>query len=134
MKILQSLHNALLRLSRLEHRFDPFFRPLLDALFREPIARITQAVINARRRRDGIGIAEERALPGEDECIASIIEDMGAYMREHYKPGGFQRAGNTKTHGIVRGEFTVRDDVPAAMRRGIFATPRTFRAWVRFSG
>jgi hypothetical protein len=134
MKILQSLHNALLRLSRLERRFDPFFRPFVDALFREPIARITQAVIKAHRKRDGIGIAEERELPGEEECIASIIDDMGAYMREHYKPGGFQRAGNTKTHGIVRGELTVRDDVPAAMRRGIFATSQTFRAWVRFSG
>ena len=40
-------------------------------------------------------------------------------MRQHYASGEFQRAGNTKTHGIVRGEFTEL---------------RTFRAWVRFAG
>ena len=46
---------------------------------------------------------------------------MGAYMREHYQRGEFQRAGNTKTHGIVRGEMIVRDDLPTA------ATPRPVR-------
>jgi hypothetical protein len=34
----------------------------------------------------------------------------------------------------VRAVFVVRDDLPEHMRRGIFAEPRTFRAWVRFSG
>ena len=55
-------------------------------------------------------------------------------MRGLWKPGGFERGGNTKTHGIVRGEFIVHDDLPEHMRRGIFAKPQTFRAWVRFSG
>ena len=36
--------------------------------------------------------------------------------------------------GILRGEFIVRDDVPEHMRRGVFASPRTFPVWVRFSG
>ena len=51
-----------------------------------------------------------------------------------WNPGYFERGGNTKTHGIVRAEFTVRDDLPENMRRGIFAEPRSYRAWVRFSG
>ena len=34
----------------------------------------------------------------------------------------------------MRAEFIVRDDLPENMRRGIFAEPRTYRAWVRFSG
>jgi hypothetical protein len=55
-------------------------------------------------------------------------------MKGLWRPGGFERGGNTKTHGIVRGELTVRDDLPEKMRRGIFAEPRTYRAWVRFSG
>ena len=55
-------------------------------------------------------------------------------MRQNYRPGEYQRGGNTKTHGIVRGEFIVRDDVPAHMRHGVFAKPHTYRAWVRFSG
>ncbi len=55
-------------------------------------------------------------------------------MRSLWKPGGFERGGNTKTHGIVRGEFIVHDGLPEQLRRGIFAEPQTYRAWVRFSG
>jgi hypothetical protein len=132
--LLKKVNDTLLAVNNVEHRFDPFFRPLADAVFREPAARVAQALINARRKREPIQIAEERELPGEQECVAGIIEDMGAYMRETYKPGQFQRGGNTKTHGILRGEFTVRDEIPPQLRRGIFAAPKTFRAWVRFAG
>ncbi len=45
-----------------------------------------------------------------------------------------ERGGNTKTHGIVRGEFIVHDNLPAAFRHGIYAQPQRFPAWVRFSG
>ena len=34
----------------------------------------------------------------------------------------------------MRAEFIVRDDVPEHMRRGIFAKPATYGAWVRYSG
>jgi len=132
--LLKAVNNALIALNNVEHRFDPFFRPLADALFREPAARVAQALINARRKREPRQIAEERELPGEAECVAGIIEDLGAYMRATYKPGQFQRGGNTKTHGILRGEFIVRGDIPPELRRGIFAAPQTFRAWVRFAG
>ena len=47
---------------------------------------------------------------------------------QHYRPGGYLRTGNTKTHGIVRAEFIVRDDIPAHMRQGVFAEPKTYRA------
>lgn len=59
---------------------------------------------------------------------------MGNQMRSLWQPGDFPREGNTKTHGIVRGEVTIRQDMPKHMRRGLFAQPRTYRAWVRFSG
>ena len=55
-------------------------------------------------------------------------------MRGLWKPGGFERGGNTKTQGIVRAEFIVHDGLPAELRHGIFAEPKTYRAWVRFSG
>lgn len=42
--------------------------------------------------------------------------------------------GNTKTHGIVRAEFIVHDNLPPKLRHGIYAEPRTYKAWVRFSG
>ena len=64
----------------------------------------------------------------------SIIESFREQMQTLWKPGGVERGGNTKTHGIVRGEFTVHDDLPPEFRHGIYARGQTFRAWVRFSG
>ena len=55
-------------------------------------------------------------------------------MKLLWTPGRFERGGNTKTHGIVRGEFIVHDNLPAELRHGIFSQPRTYLAWVRFSG
>ena len=104
------------------------------AVLREPIARLIQSLINLRRTNEGLGLAEEKPLPGEEAALDSVIANMGAYMRQTYKPGELLRAGNTKTHGLVRGEVIIHDDMPEHMRRGIFATPRTFQAWVRFSG
>ena len=43
-------------------------------------------------------------------------------MRRAYRPGEYERGGNTKTHGIVRAEFIVHDGIPEHMRRGVFAT------------
>lgn len=117
-----------------ERRFEPFFRPYLDATLREPVADIIQYFINRRRTDEGLKIAEERPLPGEEAALDSIINSMGTYMRTHYQPGTYQRAGNTKTHGIVRGEVIIHDDMPADFKHGIFAAAKTFPAWVRFSG
>src|SRR5260370_42344601 len=55
-------------------------------------------------------------------------------MRGLWKPGGFERGGNTKAHGIVRGEFIVHDNLPEKLRHGIYAQAHTYRAWVRFAG
>jgi hypothetical protein len=119
---------------RAERRFDPFVRPAFDALLRDALTRFTTALINMQRPNEGLEIAEERALPDEEAFIQSIISSFGEQMRGLWKPGGFERGGNTKTHGIVRGEFTVHDGLPPELRHGIFAKPQTFRAWVRFSG
>jgi hypothetical protein len=121
-------------LLHLERRFDPFVRPAFDAVLRDPIARLTTALINRRRPDEGLRIAEERPLPDEEACVDSIIESFDKQMRLLWKPGGFERGGNTKTHGIVRGQFVVHDGLPKELRHGIYAEPRTYRAWVRFSG
>jgi hypothetical protein len=130
----QLLHRVLIFFVRLERRFDPFLRPYFDATLREPVAAVLQTLINRGRRDEGLKIAEERVAPDEEASLNSIISSMATYMREHYKPGEFQRAGNTKTHAIVRGEVIIRGDLPEHMQRGIFATPQTYRAWIRFSG
>jgi len=121
-------------LVHLERRFDPFFRPWFDALFRDSLTTIATALINAQRKDEGLKLAEERIQPDEEEHLNAIIGEMSNQMRRLWKPGDFQRTGNTKTHGLVRGEVAIRGDLPEHMRKGIFAQPRTYRAWVRFSG
>jgi hypothetical protein len=101
---------------------------------RDPIARGVTALINAQRKDDGLKLAEERMQPDEEAHLESIISSFDAQMRGLWQPGRFERGGNTKTHGIVRGEFIVHENLPGQFRHGIFAEPRTYRAWVRFSG
>ncbi len=131
---LNALSDFMSFMVRVERRFDPFVRPAFDALFRDALTRVTTALINAQRPNEGLKIAEERALPDEEEFLQSIITSFDKQMRGLWKPGGFERGGNTKTHGIVRGEFIVHDNLAPEFRHGIFAKPQTFRAWVRFSG
>jgi hypothetical protein len=128
------LSDTLMMLVRMERRVDPWLRPGFDAVLRDPTARLVTALINRQRKNEGLKIAEERPIPEEDRHLQSIIDSFTAQMRLLWKPGGFERGGNTKTHGIVRGEFIVHDDLPPRFRHGIYAKPQTFRAWVRFSG
>jgi len=133
-RLLNWISRALIFLIHVERRFDPYFRRGFDALLRGPLSRLVTALINWKRKDEGLKIAEERAQPDEEAHLDDIIATFTAQMRKLWNPGYFERGGNTKTHGVVRAEFTVRDDLPENMRRGIFAEPRTYRAWVRFAG
>ena len=130
----KALHAVFAAAQRFERRFEPFFRPGLNAILREPSAAMIQALINRNRPNLGLGLAEERELPNESETIDRMIATIAAYMRSQYRPGEYQRGGNTKTHAIVRAEFVVHDGLPKHLRQGVFAQPKTYRAWVRFSG
>ena len=132
--LLNWISDASLFLIQMERRIDPLFRPAFDAVLRGPLTRLTTALINVQRSDEGFAIAEERALPNEEENLSEIVATFKKQMSGLWKPGAFERGGNTKTHGIVRAEFVVRDDLPANLRRGIFATRRTYPAWVRFAG
>ena len=132
--LLNFLCNTSTKMVQFERRFDPWIRPAFDATFRDPMARLVTALINSRRSNDGLGIAEERIEPDEEAFLDSIVSSFQSQMRGLWKPGKFERGGNTKTHGIVRGEFIIHDKLPENFRRGIYAIPRSYPAWVRFSG
>ena len=134
MRLLKKLHDLLLQLLYIERRLEPFFRPLMNRLLREPSARVIQLLINWRRRDEGLGLAEERIDADEKESLDRIIDLMSDQMRGHFKPRAYERGGNTKTHGILHATVTIRDDLPAHCRKGIFAKPRSYPAYVRFSG
>ncbi len=134
MRLLKFIHDILMELLHIERRLEPLFRPQWNRLFREPIARVIQYLINLRRRDEGLQLAEEKADPDEKESLDAIIDLMADQMRGHFKPGAYERGGNTKTHGILRATVTIRDDLPESCRRGIFANPRSYPAYVRYSG
>src|SRR5882724_12271874 len=133
-RFLNWVSNSIMFLLQMERRVDHWLRPPFDATLRDPIARLVTALMNARRKDEGLKIAEEKPLPNEEEYLSSIIDSFTAQMKGLWKPGGFERGGNTKTQGIVRGQFIVHDNLPSQLRHGIYAKPQTFRCWVRFSG
>lgn len=124
--------NAVLRFMRRTDRLG--FRQIFNPLLREPIAALIQWIMNLRRRDEGFRIAEERLLPNEEAANDSIIETFATYMRRSYRPGEYERGGNTKTHGMVKAVFKVHGDLPPELRKGVFAEPKDYKAWVRFSG
>jgi hypothetical protein len=134
MSALQALHDFLVGTMRVERRVDPFFRPFVDAVAREPLTRLVQALIRARLPDDGLALAQEKPVDGEDALVDDIVASMTRYLHAHYTAGSAQRAGNTKTHGVVRGELVIRDGLPEALRHGLFEQPRRYPAWVRFGG
>jgi len=133
-KFLRALHIMLEAGLHVERRFEPFFRPALNRLTREPAARLLQFLINFRRPNYGLALAEEKIFPWEEQALDDIIDLMADQMRGHFKPGNYERGGNTKTHGLVRATVTVREDLPEHLRHGVFATQRSYPAYVRYSG
>jgi hypothetical protein len=127
--------DALVAIANAERRLDPYFRDGFDRIAREPLAAATQTVIGwTRSDPKGLGPAEERAAPGEERITAAIVQAMSAFLQRQYPHGHALRAGNTKTYGVVRGEFRVRDDLPERFRHGVFQPGRRYPVWVRFGG
>jgi hypothetical protein len=122
---------ALLRRSR---RLDRYYRDGFDHVFRAPIVSLTQLLIRATRARDRLEIAEEREMPDEDGLAREIVEHMCAFMAREYQGGVALRAGNTKTHGLLRARFEVLPDLPPPLARGLFRSPCEYPAWVRVAG
>jgi hypothetical protein len=67
--LLNWISNISLRLLQLQRRIDPWMRPAFDAVLRDPIARLTTALINWQRPDDGLKIAEERVQPDEEASL-----------------------------------------------------------------
>ena len=43
------------------------------------------------------------------------------------------RKDHPKSHGLVWGEFRIEDNIPESLKVGIFAQPKTYPIWMRFS-
>jgi len=127
-------HDLILALATGLRYLDRYYRDSFDRIARPPIVTAVQALINLRRPRESLAIAEERILPGEPEAMRAIIEAQSAFTRKTYANAIAERVGNTKTYGVVRGTFEILPDLPERVRRGVFAEPREYPVWVRFGG
>lgn len=128
------LHSLLQIGLHFERRLEPFFRPQLNRLIRDRAARFLQRCKNRGRPNLGLGLAEEKVFDWEKEELQTIIDEMREQMNLHFQPGAYERGGNTKTHGLVRATFTVKSDLPAHLRKGVFASERSYPAYIRFAG
>lgn len=77
------------------------------------------------------GLYEERIPPGESADNQAIADLSVAMLRRDARP--VPRGQHPKQHGLVRGEFTVEDGLPAEARLGVFREPKSFDCWIRFS-
>jgi hypothetical protein len=132
--VFRPLSELFLFVWRLERRVEFLYRPYFDRWLRPPLFALAQRLQNLRRTDDGLALVEERLLPNEEQYIQAIIDELKTFTRENWPPGNAQRFGNTKTFGVLRAEFTVLDGLPDQVRRGLFAKPNSYPAWVRFSG
>ncbi len=128
------VNDAILALVTLEHRVDPYFRDTFDKLFQRPLAELTQLLLRLFHRNEETSLCQEFLIPGEEEITRKIKDHMARFTEREYQGRIAERAGNTKTYGVVRAEFRVREDVPPEFRKGVFTQPVSFPAWIRFGG
>jgi Catalase len=69
----------------------------------------------------------------EPGALAIIIAEAERRVRKAAEHGPARRDAHPKSHGTVKATFRVLDTVPSALRAGVFAEPREFEAWIRFS-
>lgn len=82
----------------------------------------------------GMKLGEEARPKGEARAIAELDEMLQESIRKRYateRPA--RRDAHTKAQGCVKARFTVNADVPEDLRVGLFASPTTYDAWIRFS-
>ncbi len=128
------LNDAVISLVTLEHRFDPYFRDAFNGLFQRPIVEVVQLLLRILHRNPETRLCQEILLPEEPAITSAIKDAMAKFTEREYEGRIAERAGNTKTYGVVRADFRVIDDIPAAYRHGVFAEPKSFPAWIRFGG
>ncbi|MCC5640325.1 catalase family protein [Nostoc sp. CHAB 5844] len=61
-----------------------------------------------------------------DQIVAGAVQDQAA------KAPGLRQA-HAKSHGCAWGNFVVNENIPEALRVGIFSHVKTYPIWVRFS-
>jgi hypothetical protein len=78
-------------------------------------------------------LAEETIAPDEPALTAEFIAFLKDASARRHPSGVIPRFNQGRAAGCVNAEFVVPPDLPAELRVGIFAQPRTYQARVRFA-
>jgi hypothetical protein len=73
-------------------------------------------------------------LSAIDSAAAAVVRHLVTTLDREYPPGTvMRRDAHPKHHALVRAELVVDQSLAADLRHGVFAQPRRFPAWMRFS-
>ena len=78
-------------------------------------------------------LAEETVDPSEPRINAEFVAFLKAVSARRHPTGPILRFNQGRAAGCVRAQFTVLDTIPPEHRVGLFASPRTYDAWIRFA-
>lgn len=78
-------------------------------------------------------LAEEVVGPDEAAVVTAFVEFLKATSARHHPSGTVPRFNQGRAAGCVDAEFVVLPDLPAELRVGLFAEPRTYPARIRFA-
>ena len=77
--------------------------------------------------------SQERVTTFEQNYTDDLLRRLEAQLINEHPDGLMPRDAHPKMHGLVRAEFIVHANIPAALKVGVFAHAQTYSAWVRFS-
>ena len=79
-------------------------------------------------------IAQDCPHSDEMKIISDIINILKSSLEKDYgRNKKMNRRLHAKSHGLLEAELIVEENLPTALQVGIFKTPKTFKALVRFS-
>lgn len=87
--------------------------------------------LSEKKRGD---VTKFEKVPADEE---RLIKDMEAILQEKmskdYPAGLTRRDAHPKSLACLQAEFIVEPNIPAGLKKGIFALPQTYPAWIRIS-
>lgn len=83
---------------------------------------------------EGTELGKEYPQENEDEIAKRVLNlTLNSIKKSSEGKSQTLRDAHPKAHGCVAGTFTVQDSIPGTMKYGVFAKPRSFPIWIRYS-
>lgn len=84
----------------------------------------------------GVASANQERVPSTEPAdVQTIVKAISEGVQAAYALGArpARRDAHAKGHGCVKATFEVHAGIPHSLKLGVFARPKTYAAWIRFS-